>query len=63
MSPIASAMAQDLAIWGPRPAECQELYTKMHASEASFEEVKIQLQNWYNEHQGVEIQEEIAALL
>ncbi|WP_300352973.1 thioredoxin family protein [Fluviicola sp.] len=63
MSPIASATAQDLATWGPRPAECQELYTKMHASQASFEEVKIQLQNWYNEHQGVEIQEEIAALL
>ncbi len=63
MSPIASAMEQDLATWGPRPAECQKLYKEMHESKASIEEVKIGLQNWYNEHRGVEIQEEIADLL
>ncbi|AEA45948.1 thioredoxin family protein [Fluviicola taffensis] len=63
MSPIASAMAQDLAVWGPRPAECQVLYQDMHSNQAPFEEVKIKLQNWYNEHRGVEIQEEIAGLL
>ena len=60
---IRSGEGKDLATWGPRPAECQVLYKELHDSKAPFEEVKIGLQNWYNEHQGVEIQEEIMALL
>lgn len=60
---IKNSKGEDLATWGPRPVECQELYQEMHASNAPFEEVKIKLQNWYNAHHGVEIQEEIAALL
>jgi len=60
---IKNSEGKDLATWGPRPAECQQLYKEMHESKAPFEEVKIKLQNWYNEHHGVEIQEEIAALL
>lgn len=60
---IKNAAGEDLATWGPRPADCQELYKELHENNAPFEEVKIKLQNWYNEHQGVEIQEEIAALL
>ncbi len=60
---IKNAAGEDLATWGPRPAACQVLYKELHESKAPFEEVKIKLQNWYNEHQGVEIQEEIVALL
>lgn len=60
---IRNSDGKDLATWGPRPAECQLMYQEMHASKAPFEEVKIRLQNWYNEHNGVEIQEEIANLL
>jgi hypothetical protein len=60
---IKNTKGEDLATWGPRPAECQELYKEMHTNQLPFEDVKIRLQNWYNEHQGVEIQEEIAALL
>jgi hypothetical protein len=60
---IKNTNGQDLATWGPRPAKCQELYKEMHANQLPFEDVKIRLQNWYNENQGVEIQEEIAALL
>lgn len=60
---IQNSKGDDLATWGPRPQACQEVYSKLHADQAPFEEVKIQLQNWYNEHHGVEIQEEIAALL
>lgn len=60
---IKNSEGKDLATWGPRPAECQELYWEMRTSKVPSEEVKIKLQNWYNEHHGVEIQEEIAALL
>lgn len=60
---IKSDQGEDLANWGPRPAECQQLYKEMHDNKVPFEEVKIRLQNWYNEHQGVEIQEEIIALI
>lgn len=60
---IKNSNGGDLATWGPRPVECQTLYKEMHDNKAPFEEVKIGLQNWYNEHNGVEIQEEIAALL
>ncbi|MNE20014.1 hypothetical protein D3C87_19700 [compost metagenome] len=60
---IRNSNGEDLASWGPRPVECQTLYQEMHTSKAPFEEVKIRLQNWYNEHNGVEIQEEIAGLI
>ena len=59
---IRNGEGKDLATWGPRPAECQVLYKELHESKAPFEEVKIALQNWYNEHNGVEIQQEITAL-
>lgn len=59
---IQDASAKDLAVWGPRPKEAQELYASLKASEADFETVKITLQNWYNEHKGVEIQEELMRL-
>lgn len=60
---IKNTNGADLATWGPRPAACQAFYKEMHESKVLLEEIKIRLQNWYNEHQGVEIQEEIAALL
>ncbi len=60
---IKNDKGEDLANWGPRPVECQLLYKEMHDSKAPFEEVKIRLQNWYNEHHGVEIQEEIIGLI
>lgn len=60
---VQNAAGEDLAVWGPRPVECQELFHEMQQKQAPFEEVKTRLQNWYNEHNGVEIQEEIIALL
>ena len=60
---IKNEREEDLANWGPRPAECQKLYKEMHNNNVPFDEVKIRLQNWYNDHQGVEIQEEITSLL
>jgi hypothetical protein len=53
----------DLFHWGPRPADCQQLYLGLKDSNAPFEEVKITLQQWYNQNKGVDIQNEIGLLL
>ena len=60
---IRDEEGNDLAVWGPRPQGCQELFTRLKAENADLETLKIALQQWYNENAGREIQEEIAALL
>lgn len=60
---VQDTAGNDLAVWGPRPIGCQQLFNDLKAKQAEFEELKVALQNWYNEHQGVEIQQEIAQLL
>ncbi|HLP55409.1 MAG TPA: thioredoxin family protein [Fluviicola sp.] len=60
---IRNEAGEDLATWGPRPADCQVLYQKLSAEKADFETVKIALQKWYNDNKGVDIQEEIIRLL
>jgi hypothetical protein len=54
---------KDLFFWGPRPSECQSLYLNLKASNASFEEQKVTLQQWYNENKGSDLQQEICDLL
>jgi hypothetical protein len=54
---------KDLFFWGPRPTECQSLYLDLKTSNASFEEQKITLQQWYNENKGSDLQQEICKLL
>jgi len=54
---------KDLAVWGPRPAECQEIFLQMKAENADFKTQKITLQNWYNKDNGQSIQQEIADLI
>lgn len=58
-----NANGDDLAIWGPRPAGCQEVYTKLLAEKADFDTIKTEIQKWYNADKGVELQEEIFRLL
>lgn len=60
---IRDEFDNDIAVWGPRPTACQELFLKMKKENLEFEEQKIQLQNWYNKDKGVSIQEEILKLL
>ncbi len=50
---------QDLFIWGPRPAGCREIYTRLTAEKVDFETVKTEIQKWYNADKGVEMQEEL----
>ena len=60
---IRNEAGQDLAVWGPRPLECQRLFNQLKAEEADFDTQKIALQKWYNEDKGRSIQTELALLL
>ena len=58
-----NAAGQDLAVWGPRPAGCQEVYSRLTAEKADFETVKTEIQKWYNADKGVELQKELMGKL
>ncbi len=49
--------------WGPRPEELQNWYLEARKKELSFDEVKIELQKWYNNDKGQKIQMEILDLI
>lgn len=53
------ANGNDFAVWGPRPAGCQEVYARLIAEKADFEAVKTEIQKWYNADKGQEIQTEL----
>ena len=55
--------SEDLRIWGPRPEECQKVYNMLLKKQASLEEVKMEIQKWYNADKGVEIQKEIRKVI
>lgn len=54
---------KDLAIWGPRPENCQKMYADLSNEKADFEKIKTEIQNWYNTDKGKGIQQEINELL
>jgi hypothetical protein len=60
---IRNEQDQDLAVWGPRPAECQLLYKKLNAEHANFETTKTELQKWYNHDKGKLILQELNDIL
>ncbi|ASS48389.1 MAG: hypothetical protein A3D31_08505 [Candidatus Fluviicola riflensis] len=60
---IRNQTGNDLATWGPRPAECQVLYRKLLDEKADLETFKVSLQKWYNDNKGKDIQEEISNIL
>jgi hypothetical protein len=53
----------DLAIWGPRPYGCQQVYNTLIAEQADFEQVKTAIQVWYNADKGVSLQAELVTIL
>lgn len=53
----------DLFVWGPRPQRAQKLFVGLKEKNVSFEELKVALQEWYNENKGQDIQIEICDLL
>lgn len=54
---------KDIAVWGPRPAASQQLFSSLKEQQVSFDEIKTQLQKWYNDDQSLSIQNEILSLL
>lgn len=53
----------DMAVWGPRPVGCQVLYDRLKAANADFEQMKIELQQWYNEDKGRSLQQELLSVI
>lgn len=53
---------RDLFNWGPRPKECQKLRDALIRADYPPDEVKIQLQQWYNTDKGKSLQREFASL-
>lgn len=60
---IRDKAGKDLAVWGPRPAPCQDIFLQMKADNADFETQKITLQNWYNKDNGKTLQLELTGLI
>jgi hypothetical protein len=60
---IRDEAGNDLATWGPRPAEAQTLFYKLKESGLDYESQKTELQNWYNNDDGKAIMAELAVLL
>lgn len=60
---IQDANGNDIGVFGPRPSACQEFFMAEKAKNASMDHLKVQLQKWYNEDKGVQIQKEIIAKL
>ena len=60
---IQEAEGKDLGSWGPRPEDCQELYSRLLSEKADFEKMKIALQQWYNSNKGIDTQKELTDLV
>lgn len=54
---------KDLGSWGPRPLDCQVIYSRLQSKKADFEEIKTSLQHWYNANKGKDLQDELTGLL
>ena len=53
----------ELFLWGPRPTEAQNLFTKLKNDGLEKSEINKQLHLWYGRNKGKEVEREIAGLL
>ncbi len=60
---VRNAAFEDQFVWGPRPTGAKELRLELIAKGTPADELKAQMQQWYNEDKGVQIQEEIVEKL
>lgn len=60
---IRNNKGEDLAVWGPRPEACQKVYLDLKEKGEAMEQIKLEIQNWYNENKGAEIQREIRQVI
>jgi hypothetical protein len=60
---VDRATRQELFTWGPRPQVLQETFYRLRAEGLHYDDIKEQLQRWYNADKTTAIQEELAALV
>ena len=53
----------ELFVWGPRPAEAQNLFTKLKNEGVEKSEINKHLHLWYGRNKGKEVEKEIAELV
>lgn len=58
---VRNKYKEDIFIWGPRPVAAQHLYEQLKNENIGLDDLKIQLQQWYNQNKGTMLQEEIIA--
>ena len=54
---------KDIAVWGPRPVNFQADFSRLKESGMPMDDIKAELQKWYNADKGQTIQREIIASL
>ena len=60
---VQNGEREEFFTWGPRPTGAKELLLDLNSKNASSETVKKELQQWYNDDKGLEIQREIVEKL
>lgn len=59
---VKDVSGNDLFTWGPRPVAAQKFINDLKVSGAAPETIKAELQNWYNNDKGSELQKELLQL-
>lgn len=49
---------EDFVVWGPRPQKAQDYFLSLKEKNMEHEQIKLELQKWYNEDKGQSIQDE-----
>ncbi len=60
---VRDVEGNDLFTWGPRPNSCHQVYLERKEQGADFDTLKTELQKWYNENKGMDLQKEIQSLI
>ncbi|MNK95553.1 hypothetical protein D3C87_1157920 [compost metagenome] len=60
---VRNEQGDDVAVWGPRPQGCTDLFVMMKDRGAEFHEIKEEIQKWYNHDKGIAIQQELVSIL
>ncbi|AIM38851.1 hypothetical protein KO02_20700 [Sphingobacterium sp. ML3W] len=60
---IRNEQEEDIAVWGPRPQGCTDLFINMKEKGAEFNDIKEEIQKWYNQDKGIAIQQELVIAL
>jgi hypothetical protein len=60
---VARRNGKDIFRWGPRPKSCQEFIDELKKENPDLNQIKEEIQKWYNSDKGTEIQTELLELL